>query len=125
MTVKKKEFESELIVTNILTKDDRVTLDLRFAETRFEETKEKRLVKAIEPLPKSPAEKVGRDYMKGVMEVAQRQMQQQMQPLTHLFPSPPPPDTVRITLSKQEYVEIGKPAVFDKLVLRLRMKTAS
>ena len=125
MTVKKKEFESEVIVANLLTKDDRVTLDLRFAEPRSEEPREKRLAKVIEPIPKSPAEQVGRDYMRGVMGVAQRQMQQQMQPLTDLFPRPPPPDTVRITLSRQEYMEIGKPAVFDKLILKLRMKTES
>lgn len=125
MTGRKKEFESELIVTNILTRDDRVTLDLRFTKPRFEEPIKKRLQNVIEPIPKSQMEKMGRDYMKGVMDVAQRQMQQQMQPLTHLFPRPPPPNTVRITLSKQEYVEIGKPAVFDKLTLKLRMKTES
>lgn len=123
MTVKKKEFESELIVTNILTKDDTVTLDLRFTKPRFEKQTEPRLEEVIQP--KSTMEKFGRDYMKGAMDVAQRQVQQQMQTLTPLFPRPPPPDTVRITLSKQEYVEIGKPTAFDKLVLKLRMKTES
>ena len=119
MTIKKKEFESELVVANIFTKDDKVTLDLRFTKPRFEEPTEQRLENIIEPLPKSAMEKVGRDVAKGYMDQVQKQIRMSAQSLAQILPPTLPPDTIQITLSKQEYEEIGRPTVFDKLTLKL------
>jgi hypothetical protein len=39
------------------------------------------------------------------------------------IPATSTPDTIRISLSKQEYADIGRPTVDDKIVLKLGMKT--
>ena len=125
MTTKKKEFETELVVTNVSSKDDSVILSLRFTKSRIEKPTERRLGQLIEPLPKSEMERMGREVAKGYMNAMQKQMQQTTQMFQPLFPARTPPDTLRITLSKQEYSEIGRPTIDDKLILRLRMKTTS
>lgn len=122
MTAKKKEIENEVIVANVGKKGDSVVLDLRFTEPRFEEPTEQRLERVIEPLPKSQMEKAGREVAKGYMDVVQKQLQKQVQPMTRIFPRHLPPDTIRITLSKQEYIKLGRPTVDDKLTLKLGMK---
>ena len=120
MTVRKKEIKKEVIVTNVGSKGENVILTLSFTRPRFEEPTEQILDRAIEPIPKSQAEKMGRDYAKGVMDVMQKQLQTHAQQIAPIFPSRPSPYTFQITLSKQEYEEIGKPTVFDKLTLKLR-----
>jgi len=122
--MRKKEIENELTVTSVSSKDDIVILDLKFTEPRSKEPTEQQLQKAIEPLPTSQMEKAGRDVAKGYFDVVQRQMQTTTQSLAQILPPTLPPNTIRITLSKQEYVELGRPAVFDKLTLKLSMKTA-
>lgn len=119
MAVKKKEIEKEVIVTNVGSKGDSVILDLRFTKPRFEEPTEQRLENIIEPLPKSAMEKVGRDVAKGYMDQVQKQIRLSAQSLAQILPPTLPPDTIQITLSKQEYEEIGRPTVFDKLTLKL------
>ena len=119
MTVRKKEIEKKVIVTNVGSKGDNVILHLRFTKLLLEEPTERKLEGVIEPLPKTQMEKMGREYAKGVMDVMQKQVQKQIPPLTRIFPSRLPSDTIQITLSKQEYEEIGKPTVFDKLTLKL------
>ena len=123
MTAEKKEFKGELIVKNVRSEDDRVILDLRFAKPRFEETSKKQLEKIVQPVFKTKAEQFGRDYAKGVMDVMTKQVQQQTQQLSQFLPPIPPPDTIKITLSKQEYAEIGRPTVDDKLILKLKKKS--
>lgn len=117
MTSKKKEIEKELIVTNVRSKDDNVILDLRFIQ--FKGPTKHQLQKIIDPMPKSEMEIMGKDIAKGYMEI----MQKQIQPISQLLPTAPPPDTIQITLSEQEYVEIGRPTVLDKLTLKLTIKT--
>ena len=122
MTSEKKEIENEVIVTNVGLKGDSVILELRFPKLKVEESTEKRLERAVEPMPKTPMEQAGRDVAKGYLSEVQKQVQQSMTAMQSLLPPTPQPDTIRITLSKQEYEELGKPTVFDKLVLTLRMK---
>ena len=123
MAMKEKEFECELIVINVSSKDDTVTLDLRFAQPHFREPTERRLEDIAEPLPKTPMEKMGRDMGKGYMNAVTKQMQEAQQQMAQIFPSTrPPPDIIRITISKQEYVELGRPTIDDELTLTLRMK---
>lgn len=117
MTSKKKEIEKELIVTNVRSKDDSVILGLRFIQ--FKGPTKHQLQNIIDPMPKSEMEKMGKDIAKGYMEI----MQKQMQPISQLLPHAPPPDTIQITLSEKEYIEIGRPTVLDKLTLKLRIKT--
>lgn len=125
MTAGKKEFETELIVTNVRSKNDSVILSLRLTKPRIEKSTEQRLGQVIEPLPKSQMEKMGSDIAKGYMNVLQKQMQQSTQMLQPLFPPRTPPHTLQITISKQEYSEIGRPTIDDKLILKLKMKAAS
>lgn len=122
MTIKKKKIEIELIVTNVGLRGDTVILDLSFTKPRPKEPTQQQLEKIIEPIPKSQMEKMGREVAKGYMEVVQKQMQKGIQDLARVLPSPLPPDTIRIPLSKQEYIELGRPAVLDKLTLRLGTK---
>ena len=119
MAVKKKEIEREVIVTNVGAKGDSVILDLRFTKPRPEEPSEQRLENIIEPLPKSAMEKVGRDVAKGYMAEVQKQIHASAQSLAQILPPTLPPDTIQMTLSKQEYEEIGRPTVFDRLTLKL------
>ena len=123
MAMKEKEFECELIVINVSSKDDTVTLDLRFVRPPFSEPKERRLEDIAEPLPKTPMEKMGRDMGKGYMDAVAKQLQASTQQLSQILPSTrPPPDTIRITISKQEYTELGRPTIDDKLTLTLKMR---
>lgn len=119
MTEQKKEIEKEVIVTNIGSKGDNIILHLRFTKSLLEKPSERQLVKAMEPLPKSPMEKMGREYAKGYMNIVQEQLRANTQSLTQILPPAFPSDTIRIILSKQEYEEIGRPTVFDKLTLKL------
>ena len=123
MTARKKAFESELIVTNVSSKDDKVILSLRFVKPRFKETPKRRLEEVIEPLPKSGMEKAGREIAKGYASVFQKQINQ-IQRSTPFLRPPLPHDTIQITLSKEEYVEMGRPTIDDKIVLKLRMRPA-
>lgn len=123
MAAKEKEFEGELIVVNVGSKGDRVTLDLRFPEPRFKDPQKRRLEEIVEPLPKSQTERMGRDMAKGYMDVVTQQMQKRQQQITQIFPSTrPPPNIIRITISKQEYTELGRPTIDDKLTLTLKME---
>ena len=122
MPVEKKEIEIEVIVTNVRSRGESVILDLRFAKPRFEEPTERRLEDVIEPLPKSPMEKAGRDVAKGYAHVIQRQMQKQMQSIPQFLRPTPPPDTICVTLSKEEYLKLGRPTVEDKITLVLSAK---
>ena len=117
-----KEIEKEVIVTNVRSEDDIVILDIRFTKPIGKEPTEQRLLDRIEPIPKSQAEMMGRDVAKGYLSAVQDQIQRQMQSLTQIVPPPLPKDMIRITLSKQEYVKIGRPTVFDKLTLKLQIK---
>jgi hypothetical protein len=119
MTEQKKEIEKEVIVTNIGSKGDNIILHLRFTKPLLEKPSERQLVEAMEPLPKSQMEKMGREYAKGYMGIVQEQLRASTQSLTQILPPAFPSDTIRIILSKQEYEEIGRPTVFDKLTLKL------
>lgn len=122
MTTKRKELETELIVTDVRSQDDTVTLDLRFTKPRFEKPSKQQLENVIQPMASSQMERMGSDMARGYMSVVQKQIQQQMRQLEQIIPPTPPPDVIRITLSKQEYVELGRPTVDDKLALKLQMK---
>ena len=119
MTAEKKEIEKEVIVTNVSSKGDSVILDLRFTKPKFEEPTEQQLEKVMEPLAKTPMEQVMRDAAKAYGQEIQKQTQANAQMLQTLLPPTPPSDIIRIFLSKQEYVELGRPTVFDKLTLTL------
>lgn len=120
MTEQKKEIKKEVIVTNVGSKGNNITLHLRFTKPLLEKpSDEHRLVRAMEPLPKSQMEKMGREYAKGYMDIVQEQVRASTQSLTQILPPAFPSDTIRIILSKQEYEEIGRPTVFDKLTLKL------
>ncbi len=123
--IAEKKVENVVIVTNLRSKGDSVLVDLRFTEPTAEEPTRERLERIIEPLPNSPMEKAGREVAKGYIDVMQKQLQQQMRQLQPFLPATPPPDIIRITLTKEEYVELGRPTVFDKLILTLRLKTES
>ncbi len=114
-----KEIEKEVIVINVRSEDDMVILDIEFTKPVREKPTEQRLLDRMEPIAKSEAESMGRDLARGYLSAVQDQMQRQMRPLTQLLPSPIPKDTIRITLSKQDYVKMGRPTVFDKLTLKL------
>lgn len=118
MTMEKKEIESEVIITNVNSRGDKIILDLR-TKPQVEEPTEPRMDKIIEPLPKSDMERMGREVAKGYMEVVQKQMQESTQALQTFLPPTSPPNTIRITLTKDEYEKLGKPTVFDKLTLTL------
>jgi hypothetical protein len=120
MTTEQKGIEKEVIVTAITSKENSVTLDLRFADLRFREPTQQQLENIIEPLPKSPMEQAGRDVAKGYMEILQKQLQQGVSSLQTMMAPTLPPDTIRIFLSKQEYFNIGKPTVYDTLILTLK-----
>lgn len=122
MPVEKKEIEIEVIVTNVRSRGESVILDLRFAKPRSREPTERQLEDVIQPLPKSPMEKAGRDVAKGYVDVLQRQMQKQLQSIPQFLPPTPPPDTIRVTLSRKEYLKLGRPTVEDKITLVLSAK---
>ncbi len=124
MPVEKKEFEDELTVINVSLRGNTVILNLRFTKPRVEDTSKLRPENIVEPLSQSEAERMARQVARGTMQAiasAQRQMQQQMR--VPFLPSTSPFDTMQIVLSKQEYREIGRPTVDDKLTLKLKMKT--
>jgi hypothetical protein len=120
-----KEVENEVIVTNVGLKGETIILELRFTKPKLEESTEKRFEKAIEPIPKSHMEQMGREVAKGYMNEVQKTMQQSMSAMQSLMPPSLPFDTIRFTLSKQEYEQLGRPTVFDKLLLTLKMKAIS
>lgn len=124
MPAEKKEFEDEVIVVNVRSRGNSVILDLRFTKPRVEGTTKLRPEVVVEPLGESETERMARQVARGTMKAiasAQRQMQQQMR--VPFLPSTSPFDTIQIVLSKQEYMEIGRPTVDDKLTLKLKMKT--
>ena len=114
--------KKKVVVIAVTSKEDSVALDLRFADLKFGEPTQQQLENVIEPLPKSSMEQAGRDVAKGYMDVLQRQLQQGMGSLQSMMAPTLPPDTIRIFLSKQEYFEIGRPTVYDKLTLILKMQ---
>jgi hypothetical protein len=119
MPVKKKEFEDELTVINVSLRGNTVILNLRFTKPRVEDTSKLRPENIVEPLSQSEAERMARQVTRGTMQALQKQMQQQMRVR---FMPPTPFDAIQIVLSKQEYLDIGRPTVDDKLTLKLRMK---
>jgi hypothetical protein len=62
--MKKKEFESELIVINVRSKMESVILDLRFTKPRFKEPSKQQLENIIQPIPKSEMEKWGERWQR-------------------------------------------------------------
>ncbi len=119
MTIDNKEIEFEVIIITVNSKGEEVILDLRTTKPQIEESSEQRLARAIEPLPKSDMERMGREVAKGYMDVVQKQMQESTQVFQTFLPSTSPPNTIRLILSKGEYEQLGKPTVFDKLTLKL------
>ena len=112
-----KKVESEVVITNVSSKGDKIILDL--ATRQVEEPIEQRLDNIIEPLPKTEMEKMGMEAAKGYMNVIQKQFQESMQGLQTLLPPAVSPNIIRITLTKYQYEKLGKPTVFDKLTLTL------
>jgi hypothetical protein len=120
MPVEKKEFEDELTVINVSLRGNTVILNLRFTKPRVEDTSKLRPENIVEPLSQSETERMARQVARGTMQAIQKQMQQQMR--VRFLPPTSPFDAIQIVLSKQEYLEIGRPTVDDKLTLKLRMK---
>jgi len=123
MTASNGKYENELVVTSVASKDDSVTLSLRFPKPRLDEQPKLKMENIAEPLAKTQMEKAGMDVAKGYMAVVQKQIQQQAQQLGQIFPRPPPSDIIAITISKQEYENLGRPTVHDAIALTLKKKT--
>jgi len=121
MPVEKNDFEEEVVVINVGSRADNIVLDLRFTKPRSKQQDKLRPENIIQPISGSEMERAGRAVAKGYMSEIQKQMQQQVQTLTRIMPITPS-DIIQITLSKQDYVKMGKPTVDDKLTLKLRMK---
>jgi len=119
MTIEKKRIETEVTIITVNSRGDIVSLDLRTTPPEVAESTEPRLDRIVEALPKSEMERMGRDMAKGYMSVVQKQMQESAQALQTFMPPTSSPNIIRMTLTKDEYEKLGKPTVFDKLILTL------
>ncbi len=118
MPPEKKEFGDEVIVVSVRSTRNNVILDLKFTKPRVEESSGLRPEVVIEPLHEGETERMVRQVTQGTIQALQ-QAQRQMR---GSFPPVSPFDIIRIVLSKEKYIEMGRPTVDDKLTLKLRMK---